>query len=108
MKPEASVINEIFRALGTRPWLRIWRQNTGGAVLNGRFVRFGLPGQADITGILPGGRRLEIECKTRRGRQSKNQKNFQRMIEKFGGIYILARSAAEVEYALKNWGAWHE
>ena len=33
-----------------------------------RLVRFGVPGQADLTGILPGGKRLEIETKSDTGR----------------------------------------
>ena len=52
----------------------------------GRIVRFGLPGQADLTGILTGGLRLEIEVKGPEGRQTEEQRAFQRMIERFGGV----------------------
>ncbi len=57
-----------------------------------RFISFGLKGAADISGIIVGGVRLEIEIKSGEAKQSVEQKNFQKMIEKFGGIYILARS----------------
>lgn len=90
----------ILRQFGTRPDLRLWRANTGVARIGRRVVRFGVPGQADITGILPGGRRLEIEIKSSTGRQTADQVNFQRMIERFGGLYILARSIEDVQKAI--------
>jgi len=123
MKPETILQNKIIRAIGTRPDVRIWRSHPGGATLQGRFVRFGIPGQADVTGILPVvqvlscphcdgqlstpplGVRLEIEVKTETGRLSKDQKNFQGMIERFGGIYIVARSPQAVLDIIRNAGA---
>lgn len=64
-------------------------------------MRFGTPGQADISGILaPSGRRIEIECKSATGRQSEQQRRFQAMIEKHGGLYVLARSTADVAAVL--------
>ena len=79
-----------------------WRANTGVARIDKRVVRFGIPGQADLTGILPDGRRLEVEVKSPTGRQTRDQKNFQRMIEKFNGIYVLARSVEDVWNALRE------
>lgn len=79
-----------------------WRQNTGAVRMPGgprgvrdRFVRFGRPGAADITGILADGRRLEIEVKTASGKPSPEQFRFQEQIEAMGGVYILARSDEE-------------
>ena len=48
---------------------------------------------ADLSGILADGRRLEIEVKALYGHQSEEQARYQAMIERFQGIYILARSA---------------
>ena len=100
---EKELQNEILRMFGTTPRLRIWRANTGVAQIDKRFIRFGVPGQADLTGILPDGRRLEIEAKSPTGRQSDDQKNFQRMIEKFDGVYVLARSVDDVWNALRKY-----
>lgn len=113
MTPEKTIQNAILRAYATRPWLRIWRQNTGMAQYSAvdgshRTVRFGLPGQADLSGILNDGRRLEIEVKTARGRQSEQQQNYQRMIERFGGVYILARSVEDVTIRLQHEGYAHD
>ena len=101
---EKQIQNEVIRAFGTRPELRLWRQNTGVARMGKRVVRFGIPGQADLTGIAADGRRLEIEIKSDIGVQSNDQCNFQAMIVRFGGIYILARSVADVEQALQAAG----
>ena len=99
---EKAIQNAILRAFGTRPDLRIWRANVGVARIGRRVVRFGVPGQADLTGVLPNGRRIEIEVKSPDGRQSEDQANFQRMIERFGGLYVLARSVDDVQKAIRS------
>lgn len=98
---EREIQNEIVRVFGTRADMRLWRANAGRAVFDGRVVAFGVPGQADLTGILPGGVRLEIEVKGPRGRQSREQADYQRMIERFGGVYVLARSVDDVWDAIR-------
>jgi hypothetical protein len=92
---ESEVLASVLLALGSRTDVRVFRANTGMARYGDMVVRYGVPGQADITGILPDGRRLEIECKTLVGRLSKQQQAFQRMIERFNGLYLVARSAAD-------------
>jgi hypothetical protein len=59
-------------------------------------MKFGLVGAADITGILPSGVRLEIEVKSGNAKQSQEQKNFETMIQRHGGIYFVARSLDDV------------
>lgn len=98
--PEREIQNAILRAFATRPDLRLWRANVGVARAGRRLVRFGVPGQADLTGILPGGLRLEIEVKSAGGRQSPEQRDYQRLIERFGGVYVLARCVDDVARAL--------
>jgi hypothetical protein len=84
-----------------------WRQNTGAvkATYGGRsrFIRFGIPGQCDITGILgrahdnwgptslvgvPNhrGTRLEIELKRKGRRPTEKQLAFMRAINYSGGV----------------------
>lgn len=85
--------------------VRAWKNNSGAIKVDGRFVKFGVSGQADITGIIEGGKRLEIEVKVGKDYQKKDQKNYDRMITKFGGVYILARDYETVKryigFALK-------
>lgn len=93
---------EVLMHFATRDELRLWPAPAGVALTpdGKRVIKFGVPGQADLSGIIRvapcRGRRLEIETKTEIGRQSKQQKNFQAMIEAAGGIYVLARTVNDV------------
>jgi len=95
------------------PKLRIWNNATGAAydmpsvkklikaimsfkqgavkeaIKDLRLIKYGKVGSADITGILPDGRRIEIEIKTGKAVQSKDQKIFQKIIEERNGVYLL-------------------
>jgi hypothetical protein len=91
---EITLVKEILAVIGSRNDVRVWRNNTGTLIDS-----LGLVGSADILGIIaPQGRFLAIECKTRTGKQSDQQRNFQKMIEAMGGIYILARSLEDVKW----------
>lgn len=108
---ESHLVHSILEEFGALPSLRIWRANVIVArTQQGRVIRAGVVGQADISGImLPGGRRLEIECKSPTGKQRDAQRHWQAMIEKFGGLYVLARSTDDVRVALERAGtlpAW--
>jgi hypothetical protein len=102
VQSETEIMQQILLALGAHPACRIWRMNTGALPdQHGRLIRFGVPGMADIIGLLrPSGRFLAIEVKTLTGRQSDQQRAFQRMVEAAGGIYILARSVDEAVEAV--------
>ena len=117
---EKKIQNQILREFATKPEMRLWRANVGRAVpiahiklieqavLNNNrnealnllsrcpMIRFGIKGQADLNGILDGGTRLEIEVKSEKGKQSKEQIIYENMITNKGGIYILARSVKDV------------
>lgn len=88
---ETDLVKQIIEYL-TICGVDVWRQNTGGRTT----FRWGKKGSGDISGILPDGRRLEIECKSKGKAQSEDQKDFHAMIEKNGGVYILAYSIADV------------
>jgi len=126
MTTEKKIQNNILREFGTRPEFRLWRQNVGKAVplsflhlvraelLKGNFskalnliesppvISFGMKGQADLSGIYSDGRRLEIEVKAPGGKPSKEQVTFGRIIKRFGGIHILAKSVEDVADGLAN------
>jgi len=99
---EAPILRACLKWLRTRG-IFAYRQNTGTAWINGQPVSFGFPGAADITGILPDGRRLEIECKSATGKQSEKQKWFQAKIEANGGLYLLVRSEEELACLLSKY-----
>jgi hypothetical protein len=105
MTSESEIQHAILLRWGSHPRMRLARTNTGAAKVKGRFVRFGIPGQPDIQGLIsPSGRYIGIEVKTKTGKQSDAQKTFQRVVESLGGIFILARSVEDVDRALAELG----
>jgi hypothetical protein len=83
-------------------WKHIFHyRNNSGAFKreDGHFYRFGAVGSPDIVCIIAG-QYVGIEVKAPKGRQSDNQKEFQRQLEAAGGKYILAYSIADVIVAL--------
>lgn len=77
-----------------------YRNNTGAAKMqNGRFVSFGIKGAPDIVCVHKG-KYIGIEVKSEKGKQSDEQKAFQKALEFAGGIYILARSLDDVRAML--------
>jgi hypothetical protein len=40
---------------------------------------------------------MAVECKSVRGRQSASQRVFQEAVERFGGLYVLARSVEDLQ-----------
>lgn len=99
---EAQIQHAILKAWGAHPRLRIARVNTGAAKVGNppRLVRFGVPGTADICGVLaPTGRLVMIEVKTAKGRQRDAQVVMQRVVTSMGGLYVVARSLDDVDAA---------
>jgi hypothetical protein len=90
MRQILAALSQTFHPAGV-----FWRVNVGRATdRHGNVIRFGLPGQADIAGVI-GGRHVEIEVKALTGRQSQPQRNWQAAVERAGGTYILARSVED-------------
>ena len=77
-----------------------WRANTGAMKIDNRHVRFGIKGAADITGVLAGGRRLEIEVKRPGRKPDMHQRAFGESITRLGGLYLVATSVDDVRAVL--------
>lgn len=101
---EATVLSRVMLDVGSLPNVRIWRQGVGRArSFDGeRVMTFGIPGMADLSGILACGLRVEIECKAARGRLRLDQQRWRDMIRAMGGIWVEARSSDDVLEALKE------
>lgn len=85
------LVKQLVLALAQTRLCRVWEQPTGAAFRKGHLIHYGLVGCADISGILRGGKRIEIEVKTGKAVQTVEQKAFQKIIGDFGGIYYVAR-----------------
>lgn len=77
----------------------IVRRNNVGTFLtvNGNPINIGLPGEADLTLFQRGGKTVFIEVKTPTGRQSKQQKAFQKRVEELGFEYLIARNLEDIK-----------
>lgn len=115
-RSEKAIMNDALVELSALPEILVKRANTGMAwqgkelkfaagssitvtrdmviLAEARPVKFGTLGQADIDGVHKG-IGIQVEIKTRTGRQSDVQVKFQRAWELAGGVYVLARSADE-------------
>lgn len=125
MRSKASKVSEADLQRQILEWLQLkrvfaWRSNTGAMVAESkgkrRFVRFGMPGMADIMGMwmrstfyqckcgetahfkhaIP----LAIEVKSAKGKLSLAQESFRDAVKLNGGLYILARSLDDVINAM--------
>lgn len=115
-RSEKAIQNEGLVALSAQPDSLYYRNNTGQAwqgtqqkyaigqyvrveprmviLTEARPVNFGLPGSADVHGVQQGVA-VAVEFKTPVGRQSDQQKLFERAWVRVGGVYVLARSPEE-------------
>lgn len=94
---ESQLQDAIRLELGRDPDLVLWRNNCGLAWMkNGAPVRFGVgsPGGADLIGVFRG-RFVAVEIKTPTGRQSAEQRQFQQLVERKGGVYIILRTVED-------------
>lgn len=115
-KPKEKTIQSQVLSWLKKAGIDAWRNNTGTAVYGGgyraafggsvnppaRRVSFGRLGSADITGILPDGRRLEVEVKRPGESQGPKQRKFQEMIERNRGVYLLVTSVEELANGLED------
>lgn len=126
---EGNLTRRILREHGSRPDLRLFRQNVGVAwagdvvsrnhntitLARYRPLHAGLcPGSSDIIGLRSirmtedmVGQRLAmfaaIEVKTGRQKPTKEQRAFLEMVGEKGGLALVARSVDDVERSLSWW-----
>lgn len=102
------LVDDILYAVGSLPNVRLWPRHVGGFAaigdrLNPKFVRYGIPGESDLQGIIkPSGRYLCIEVKTGSGKLSKAQRAWRDMIIEFGGLHIVARNLDDAVSAIQD------
>jgi hypothetical protein len=105
---ESHIQKSILDYLAARHILA-FRMNSGVANIDKRFIRFGVPGMADILACPQhlcddGDWRpvfLWLECKAPKGKQSELQKSFQTQVVEAGHFYAVVRSIEDVEAELR-------
>ena len=101
---ESDIQRQIMDYLAAKGILA-FRMNAGAMKLEKRFVRFGVPGMADVLACPElmcddGDHRPHfcwIEVKAENGQQGELQKSFQAQVESHGHQYVLARSIDDLE-----------
>lgn len=99
MTPEQSLQRLVLDWLAAKRIFAI-RLNSGAAKMGNRFVRFATPGCADILACPASLPATWLELKSPVGRQSQDQKSFQRKVEEAGHRYALVRCLEDVEAVL--------
>jgi len=98
--PEAKVSTQVDHYLKKIKVINI-RTNAGSwADDEGRVIMGAKAGTADKHLCLPNGIFCAIETKSATGKQSEAQAKYQARVERLGGLYVLARSSADVRAAL--------
>ena len=93
---ERDVLRAILRALKNHPLVAMVQRRQSGVFREGdRFVRVGKRGEADVSGILKGGRSFAIEVKRPGGKPSELQTEFIRCVIAAGGVAGVATSVEE-------------
>jgi hypothetical protein len=101
-KPERAVQKAVVLALRARGCL-VAVTDAGAAYRAGAFFGDAIPaGWPDITGLLPDGRFIGVECKAPGGRQSSAQKAMEQEIRSRHGIYVLAHEVEDVRRAIED------
>jgi hypothetical protein len=101
-KPERAVQKAVVVWLRARGCL-VAITDAGAAYRAGAFFGDALPaGWPDITGLLPDGRFIGIECKAPGGRQSSAQKLMEQEVRRRNGIYVLAYEVEDVQHAIED------
>lgn len=71
---------------------RAWPRNVGlFRDVRGNPRKVGVRGEADVQGLVPGGRALAVEVKTGAAERTPEQRAWGRMWVAMGGLYVVAR-----------------
>jgi hypothetical protein len=102
-RPEAAALVEVLKALKAHPAVE-WaeRMNSGAAMVQGRYIRFGFKGCPDVLGQLKDGRFLAVEVKAPAGRLRPEQALFLERIRCAGGVAFVARDCRDVLHRLEK------
>ena len=102
MEKEETKLQNAIRAELSR--IGIVRRNNVGTFVTvyGKPIVIGLPGEADLTLFAKGGKTVFIEIKTAKGRQSKQQRAFEKRVKELGFDYVIMRSLEDARELVRE------
>lgn len=107
--PERSVMDCVTNFYAYDPNVRVIRHNVGAKKFDNRWIRFGVKGESDFSGVIrvircpvcgkEAGRgvALFIECKSAKGRLSPEQEDFLADMRRLGAVTYVARPTPSEE-----------
>ena len=105
---ESQVMEAVAGILERHPLVAaFWRQNTGAAKLDNRFIKFSFRGCSDYLGFLTDGRILAVECKATGKKPSPEQAAFLENVEKAGGFACWTDNGTNLLEKLEKWRKSH-
>lgn len=107
VKKETKLKNVIRAALSE---IGIVRRNYAGVYFTayGSPIHIGIPGEPDLTLFTKNGQTIFIEIKTPTGRQSADQRHFQKVVEGYGFRYLIIRSVEDAKKLIREVEDWRK
>ena len=95
----------LLAAPGFLPDLRLFRRNVMVARVEGRSVRTCIKGQCDLYGYIRGGKTIEVELKSAKGRMRPEQRAWAAWCVGWGIPHLVLKAQAEetVEQTVERW-----
>jgi histidinol phosphatase-like PHP family hydrolase len=99
---------EYLKILERRGVLFVFRSGAGAVkTAHGSFFRSGRVGLQDIT-VLINGKYVALEIKAEKGRQSRTQKEIEKLVKKHGGYYYIVKDLMDVDGVLRDVDRLHK
>ena len=70
----------------------VYRVQAGKVRTRGGFLQLAPEGVADLVGFRADGKHLEVECKTAAGKLREAQERHRELVQRMGGVYVVARA----------------
>ena len=87
------------------PHLRLFRRNVAKVRVGKRTIRFAIPGQCDLYGLVRGGRHIEVELKAAAGSLSAEQRAWRDFCQEWNVPWLLLQAGRgeTVEVTVSRW-----
>lgn len=95
----------LLAAPSALPDLRLFRRNVSVVEIDGRRIKHGIKGQADLYGYWKGGQAVELELKALGGSTREGQKEWAAFCQEWGVTYLMLKPFKEetIKTTIDRW-----